>query len=356
MPRRYDPSVSARAKRTRQLHEELRALLPAAHAETCQVVVTFLDIRGFSTFSAKGDSFDSALYLRSLFTRILDAYFPDVAFFKPTGDGLLLIHDVSSQADEITALISSLLGRCLQLVDDFGGLTGDDVMVSFEVPKRLGVGLARGSATRLVSKGVVLDYTGRCLNLAARLMDKARPSGVVFHDRHAEQLMSDEVSALLRPDRVCIRGISEDRALPIFVSKAVEIRPADRVPPTISDLDFGDSHHMAVADVLSHTHFSFYLPRPPTRVETAVVEAQVPTFDEQGKRKGTISTLNIEGEVSENSNGWVVSIPFTRVKAALKGVPPTTTGKILGITKKTWVEFTPYIRPRNTSAGRTSGH
>jgi class 3 adenylate cyclase len=354
VPRRYDPPVSTRAKQTRQLHEELRALLPAAHAETCQVVATFLDIRGFSTFSAQSESFDSALYLRSLFTRILDTYFPDVAYFKPTGDGLLLIHDVSSQADEVAALISSLLSRSLQLVDNFAGLTSDDVMVSFEVPKKLGVGLARGSATRLVSNGVVLDYTGRCLNLAARLMDKARPAGVVFHDRHAEQLMTDEVSALLRPDRVCIRGISEDKAQLVFVSKAVEIRPVDREPPTISALAYGDSHHMAVAEVLSHTHFSFYLPRPPTPAEIAVVEAQVPTFDEQGKRKGTISTLNIEGEVSENSDGWVVSVPFKRVKVALKGVPPTTTGKLLGITKKTWVEFTPYIRPRNKSDGRTT--
>jgi hypothetical protein len=50
-----------------QLHERLRELLGSARAESCQVVATFLDIRGFSTFSAQGESFDSALYLRSVF-------------------------------------------------------------------------------------------------------------------------------------------------------------------------------------------------------------------------------------------------------------------------------------------------
>jgi hypothetical protein len=67
-----------------QLHERLRELLGSAHAESCQVVATFIDIRGFSTFSAQGESFDSALYLRSVFTTILSSHFDDTAFFKPS--------------------------------------------------------------------------------------------------------------------------------------------------------------------------------------------------------------------------------------------------------------------------------
>ena len=66
------------------------------------------------------------------------------------------------------------------LVEAFGQITANDFMINFPVPQRLGVGVARGTATRLASGGQVLDYTGRCLNLAARLMDKARPYGVVF--------------------------------------------------------------------------------------------------------------------------------------------------------------------------------
>src|SRR5215472_17026614 len=79
-----------------QLHERLRDLLSSAKAETSQVVATFLDIRSFSTFSERGESFDSATYLSSAYSRILSDYFPAVDFFKPTGDGLMLIHQLPS--------------------------------------------------------------------------------------------------------------------------------------------------------------------------------------------------------------------------------------------------------------------
>jgi class 3 adenylate cyclase len=186
-----------------QLHERFKELLGTARAETCQVVATFLDIRGFSTFSAQGESFDSALYLRSAFSTIL-SQFPDAVFFKPTGDGLLLIHELPVNAQQVPEIVSSILVRSLALVESFGQITSDDFMINFPVPQKLGVGVARGSATRLVSDGGVLDYTGRCLNLAARLMDKARPSGVVFADSHAKYLLTPELALRFSDDAVCI--------------------------------------------------------------------------------------------------------------------------------------------------------
>jgi class 3 adenylate cyclase len=206
-----------------QLHERLRELLGSARAESCQVVATFLDIRGFSTFSAQAESFDSAQYLRSVFNTILSAHFDDTVFFKPTGDGLLLIHELPSNVLEVPAIISSILSRAVTLVAAFGQITADDYMINFPVPQKLGVGIARGSATRLISDGGVLDYTGRCLNLAARLMDKARPSGVVFSDSQASRLMTPEVAILFGNDAVCIRGISEQEPIPIMISAGVEI-------------------------------------------------------------------------------------------------------------------------------------
>jgi hypothetical protein len=63
-----DPSLQAeiRSEERQPLHERLRELLGSARAESCRVVATFRDIRGFSTFSAQGESFDSALYLRTV--------------------------------------------------------------------------------------------------------------------------------------------------------------------------------------------------------------------------------------------------------------------------------------------------
>ena len=294
-----------------QLHEQLRRLLGAAHAESCQVVATFLDIRGFSTFAASGESFDAAVYLRSAFSRILSDYFPDSDYFKPTGDGLMLIHCVPvDQTDAVPTMVSSILEKATELVDDFGELTADDFMVNFPVPALLGVGIARGSATRLVSAGHVLDYTGRCLNLAARLMDKARPHGVVFHDRHAEQLMSPDIAQLFTPDRVCIRGISDETPIPIHVSSGVEIRPSDREAPPASSYRWGVAQELSLKDVRSSSGHGFYLPRHPYSYETAQVHVQWDVFDEKGKRTGSVRSLTVLGVLDESPHGTLIRIPI----------------------------------------------
>lgn len=133
-----------------QLHQQLRALLPSARAETCRVIVTFLDIRSFSTFSAKGDSFDTATYLSAVYSAILTSYFPEVDFFKLTGDGMLLIHNQPVERSQLPHVISTIMRGCNSLVEEFSQVTAGDYMINFPVPQRLGIGIARGSATRLL--------------------------------------------------------------------------------------------------------------------------------------------------------------------------------------------------------------
>lgn len=260
-----------------QLYEQLRHLLPTAQAESCQVVATFLDIRGFSTFSAGGESFDAALYLRSVFTTVLTQHFPDANYFKPTGDGLMLIHELPTDPTQLGAMVTSILSRSLDLVERFSDITKDDVMVNFPVPAKVGFGVARGSVTRLVSNGIVLDYTGRCLNLSARLMDKARPCGVVFADRHAANLIGPDLADSFTEDRVCIRGISEQEPIPILVSADVCISPFDREPIPESKMTWGDAQRMSVSDVRTTSIFMFYLPRAPRSFERAGVHVEYPT-------------------------------------------------------------------------------
>ena len=50
-------------------------------------------------------------------------------------------------------------------------------MITFELPPDIGIGVARGSATRISTQDGILDYSGRPLNLAARLVNFARPRG-----------------------------------------------------------------------------------------------------------------------------------------------------------------------------------
>lgn len=329
-----------------QPHQQLRGLLPSARAESCQVIATFIDIRGFSTFAAKSESFDSAIYLRSVYSAILDSYFPDADFFKPTGDGLLLIHELPYDAPKVPSVVTSVLARCVDLVESFGQITAEDFMVNFAVPQRMGVGVARGSVTRLVSGHLVLDYTGRCLNLAARLMDKARPYGVVFADAHAARLMEDaEVAANFTGDRVCIRGISEQEPIAISVTAGVEIMATDREPLQPSTHIWGEPTNLSVDEVRELSGYGFHLPRAPHSFEVAMVHVQRPTFDKQGRRNGSVTSFAVPGKVDIEPEGPVVRISMKRVIASLQDIPATTTSKILGITKKTWVTFTPFCMP-----------
>lgn len=277
-----------------QLYERLAELLPTAQAQSCQVVATFLDIRGFSKFSAGGESFDSALYLRSVFATILSEFFPDANYFKPTGDGLMIIHELPTTTEEVRQLLASILSRCLRLVEEFSEITRDDIMVNFAVPDKLGVGIARGSVTRLVSKGIVLDYTGRCLNLAARLMDKARPSGVIFADLHANSLIRQDLSDSFSEDLVCIRGIADQEPMPILVSADVRITPSDREAIPESNVTWGSANRLTVDEVRASGMYSFHLPHRPARLS-----AQVSTLNIQR------STMKIDLPRPSTRSTWM---------------------------------------------------
>ena len=335
-----------------QLHERFRELLGSARAESCQVIATFLDIRGFSTFSAQGESFDTALYLGSAFSIVLSVHFPDATFFKSTGDGLLLIHDLPADAQQVPEVVSSVLSRCVSLVGAFGQITDDDYMVNFPVPQKLGVGVARGSVTRLMADASVLDYTGRCLNLAARLMDKARPAGVVFADRHAKHLMNAEVAKLFVEDEVCIRGISEQEPMAILISEGVEIAPSDREAIAEASHAWGDEQVLSVEEVRNSSSYSFNLPRPPRSHERVGIHVEHPRFGQDGRRTTALSWFEVPGTFVEQPNGPVVLIDLKLVKERLKHLPATTTGKVLGFTKTTYVTFTPFCEPEGEQEAR----
>ena len=319
-------------------------MLPTARAESCQVVATFVDIRGFSGFAVTSDSFDTAVYLSAVFSAILGS-FSDVAYFKLTGDGLLLIHDLPSSRAEVPVVVSSILRRCVTLVEEFPEITSEDVLVNFAVPQSLGVGVARGPVTRLISDATVLDYTGRCLNLAARLMDKARPRGVVFADLRAVQLMEPDIADLFSSDEVFIRGLDEQEPTEIYVTEDVEITPADREPPSSSKNTWGTGTNLSVEDVLAHTGHGFYLPRPPRSYEIASVLVEIPIFNKDDKRARSVTSISLDGAVEEKPAGSLVRISFKDVHENLKGIPATTVSKVFSITKTTYVTFIPYCRP-----------
>ena len=193
-------------------------LLRTARGESCQVIAVFVDVRGFSSFAGVAESTDTAQFLRTIYSKILEDYFPTADFVKPTGDGLMLIRELDPEAEKVIEEVQHWVQASLSLVADFPTLTDDDVLLNVPVPAHIGIGVARGSATKLIGQGdTTIDYSGRCLNLAARLMDLSRPEGVVFHDRHATALLGSTVDAMFM-EQVYVKGIDDTSPLTIHAS------------------------------------------------------------------------------------------------------------------------------------------
>src|SRR6202021_3392180 len=114
------------------MHRKLKELLPTAKGESHLVVVVFLDVRGFSSFAKIAESSEAALFLRSIYVRILDEYFPNASFFKPTGDGLLVILDYDET--DLADIVNGAVDSSIKLVEQFASLTADDPMGNFNFP------------------------------------------------------------------------------------------------------------------------------------------------------------------------------------------------------------------------------
>lgn len=246
--------------------------LATARGESCQILAVFVDVRGFSAFAGIAESSDAALYLRTLYTRVLRDYFPQADFVKPTGDGLLLVRELGTEEPEVVQRCRDWFNAGIRLIDEFNEITSDDLLITVDVPSAVGLGFARGSATRLVEVGgQVLDYSGRCLNLAARLMDLARPEGLVFEDRHAVRLLGDDLLSGFEEKHVYIRGIAEGSPITVWVTKHVNVRPS-ALEPLDYQPSFDSTSTQDVGSILQATGWLIRLDREPragARIEVA---------------------------------------------------------------------------------------
>ncbi|MBV9098688.1 MAG: adenylate/guanylate cyclase domain-containing protein [Frankiaceae bacterium] len=277
----------------------------------------------------------------------MDGYFDDATYFKLTGDGLLLIYEHEDSEEALRRTLTFILKRAINLVYEFSTVATKDVMVTIQdLPTALGIGVARGSATCLTaSDGAILDYTGRCLNVAARAMDKARPFGVVFADTHAKDLLDDELASMFGGDAVCLRGISERIPVPVQITNEVKIRAADR-EPIAEDDDWGDVHMMSIEEVRSTPAHAFYLPRQPLSDEVGRVWIEYPFVDDAGKVSSKRQWHEAQGRVERHPDGAVVVISFDEIKRLTAAVPERNESRFLGIRTKNYVAFTPFVRSK----------
>jgi hypothetical protein len=194
------------------------ALIDTSEGRSEFAIVIFVDIRGFSHFSTNHDSIETAVFMKRFFQILLERYFNEANYVKPTGDGLLIIYNYSEKT--LRAISEVALSSVLKLIMDYDSLFVDDEMVNFSVPEKIGVGITRGTVCCLYSGKTIIDYSGKVLNLSARLMDMARPSGIVIDGQYQMKTIPEEMQELFSEDNVYVRGIQEDTPLKIFFLKS----------------------------------------------------------------------------------------------------------------------------------------
>jgi class 3 adenylate cyclase len=302
------------------MHRELKELLPSAKGESRLVVVVFLDVRGFSSFAKIAESSEAALFLRSMYVKILDNYFPEASFFKPTGDGLLIILDYDES--NLTAAVNSAVRTSLQLVEDFANLTQDDPMINFEVPDSIGMGLARGAATALISKDKVLDYSGRPLNLASRLMDLARPRGVVFSDMLGWALLEDALSAQFVSDKVYVKGIAEDQPMAVHIQEtAVSLPESSKRPINRYDRKTTDPEELTFKKLKERDSYIHLLAEKPAVTNNIVLYVRYPKPMASGRRHKSMSQImQISAEYTEREGKHYARIDYNDVQERLTDI------------------------------------
>lgn len=215
---------------SRPSHQDyFRNALRKARGRAEQVIVVFVDVRGFSAFSSSRDSVDIGLYVRRLFLSLIGDYFPRAAYHKSTGDGMMIVYPY--QEKTLGKVAKDVIESSIRLHSEFPELADNDRMITFESPNACGIGINRGTVCCIESDEETLDYSGHVLNLAARLMDLARPAGIVMH-ASLGNLIPAELAEVFEISSVYVRGIAENQPVPVYSLKGITSIPTSAtIPP-----------------------------------------------------------------------------------------------------------------------------
>lgn len=257
------------------MHRDFRKRLDGAKGVSEFVIALNLDIRGFSKWSLEVDSAQTALFIKKVYAKLIDQYFAEAAFFKPTGDGLLVIFNFDEE--RVGEAVREVVENARQIVVEFERLCADEPAVNFPVPPNVGIGISRGAASRLLSGRYTLDYSGRVLNLASRLMDVARPKGIVFDSRLGVELLTPEVRNSFTPHHVYLPGVAPREPIEVQCWPEVEI-PLPYLSPVGQPQWEHVEHEAPRKDFDGIEHFQLDLPNhppDPSTLRCQVVHDQV---------------------------------------------------------------------------------
>ena len=179
------------------------------------VIVVFVDVRGFSKFSKTNESPDIAMFIKRFYLKLIDNYFNKANFIKPTGDGLLMTFPYNDKTLHTTA--TYVIHEIMRCLNEFPSMLEGDPMINFPIPENIGFGVLRGTACCLHSRQTIIDYSGHLLNLAARLTELARPSGVVIDAGFQKEIIPPDYRDRFADAQVFIRSIAESVSIPVFI-------------------------------------------------------------------------------------------------------------------------------------------
>lgn len=311
------------------MDRDLRKLLPNAKGQAQLVIAVNIDIRGFSAFSQKVESVEAATYLRRVYTRVLDDYLPPTTFFKLTGDGLLAVF-VYETVEGLKSLAETVMEASFRLHDEFATIASHDSLMNFLVPEKVGIGIARGAASRIYAGNKTIDYSGRVLNLASRLMALARPSGIVVDGQFDLNLVAADKANLFKPAEVYLSGVAE--TTPITVSYTWEfttipfaaLQPLDEPEWQTEQIEFT----VRELDKMS-VPFRHVLKVRPIDASRVTVTAQIPFPTAQKMAPGLVRYVRIADATYRLETGRpTVRFPVTDLLAKAKELKLRGTAKV----------------------------
>jgi class 3 adenylate cyclase len=206
---------------------DFRKLLDAVEGKSEFIIAVILDIRSFSSFAMKVESVQTTAFLKRIYIELIDRYFGKASFIKPTGDGLLLAFPYNET--NLKSIASEVIKSCLTCLTDFSKLCEGDEMINFKTPDKIGIGISRGAATRVISGGITIDYSGRPFNIASRLMELARPTGIVIDADFGITLIPTDVVDKFSTYDVDLKGIAEDTLMKIYYTKDLTDIPSEKM-------------------------------------------------------------------------------------------------------------------------------
>ena len=117
------------------MHKEFLKLLEKATGRSEDVIAINLDIRSFTPFCKTVDSLRVATYITRVYLKIIKDYFKNASYYKPTGDGLIII--IPYTRENLHEVANLAIESCLKLLQDFSSLCIDDPMINYSTPQKL---------------------------------------------------------------------------------------------------------------------------------------------------------------------------------------------------------------------------